>query len=428
VAGITAEYGGHSVGGIFLRYGDFDVHHNVVIDTGTGIDNRHQGIKALRVEGEDSKVHRNLIKRTRHQGLSTPANATANEVYVDSWDTNSMGILPGPDRVIESNRVFGTGYHVVGIGWALVDENESLTFCNNFIHLQGDAPTDRSDESGVHSSVNGFRLTQYGGSTRRYNNYVYEGNTVIVKGRNGTSLMRGTQFFSDPHVAGLIFRANTVKTEVLDDETTSEAACVVGHGNADSAGGQLPVRYENNRFISNRLHVRFGDSYAGGGNHQFRWNAFEKIGSRSDYHTIQVGYWTYPSYGNLFIDSETLGGADLEDSVFSGSASVLCDYAVGHSLHVVVNDGTGTPISNRTISLQDSSGTTFSSTTGADGKARLELLEFAYRKDAGQSDATKHLHTNHEVLVEGMSAIPLSEEQRGIRDNEDDPLVLVVSP
>jgi hypothetical protein len=130
----------------------------------------------------------------------------------------------------------------------------------------------------------------------------------------------------------------------------------------------------------------------------------------------------------LFIDSETLGGADLEDSVFSGSASVLCDYAVGHSLHVVVNDGTGTPISNRTISLQDSSGTTFSSTTGADGKARLELLEFAYRKDAGQSDATKHLHTNHEVLVEGMSAIPLSEEQRGIRDNEDDPLVLVVSP
>lgn len=428
VAGITAQYGGHSVGGILLRYGDFDVHHNVVIDTGTGIDNRHQGIKALLVEGEGSNVHRNLIKRTRQQGLSTRANSIANEVYVDSWDTNSMGILPGPNTVIESNRVFGTGYHAVGIGWSLADENESMTYCNNFVHMQGDVPTNRSDEYGSQASVNGFRLTQYNGSTKRYNNYVYEGNTVIVKGRNGTSVMRGTQFFSDPYVVGLIFRANIVKTEVLDDETTSEAACVVGHGNSASADVQLPVRYENNRFISNRLHVRFGDDYAGGGNHQFRWNTFEKIGSRPDYHMIQMGYWTYPSYGNLFIDSETLGGADLEDSEFTGSASVLCDYAVGHSLHVILEDGAGTPLGNRTIAVQDSSGTTFTGTTDADGRARLELLEYTYRKDAGQSNATKILHADHEVLVDGMSAIPLSQQQLEIRDNEENPLVLVASP
>ncbi len=425
VAGITAVYGGHSVGGMLLRYGSYHAHHNVIVDTGTGIDDRHLGIKALLAEGDLTLVDHNLIKRARHQGIRGGGRVHANEIYLDSFDTNSIGILPSPRQVIEHNRIFGTGYHVVGIGWALVDESVSLSFCNNFIHLQGDAPTDRSDESGTHSSVNGLRLTQYDGATRDYRDYLYEGNTIIVKGRRGTSLVRGTQFFSDPYVTNLVFRKNIVKTELLDEATTTDGACIVGHGLKDRAEQQLPVVYEQNRLISNKLHVLFGDSYAGGGNHRFYDNVLEKVGDRVDYQTIKLGWGSNPSFGNRFIDNETRGGADLEDNLFSGSASVRCDYSVGHSLVVETRTAAGDVAPGVSIEVRDSTGTTFSGATGPDGRLRLKLFEYTHQKPAGERAPSRVLHADHALRIAGVPR-PLSAAELAVRDNENQPLVLVV--
>ena len=426
IAGMTVRYTGHSVGGISARYGNHRVHHNVVIDGGTGIDNRHQGVKAIwsHDEGGNLAIYNNLVKRARQQGIRTGGYTHSNEVYSDSYDTNSFGIVPAANQTIENNRIFGTGYHVVAIGWA--KDTDSMTIRNNFVHLQGDAPTTRSDEYGSMASVNGFRLTQYAGSTERYEGYLYEGNTIIVKGRNGTTTMRGVQFFSDPHVSGLVFRNNIIKTEVLDDVTEAPAACVVGHGLSDRHDTQLPILYRNNRFISNRLHVRFGDSYASGGNHHFRNNTFERLGNRSDYVTIQIGAWIYHSYNNLFLDNAMEEGTDLENNLFdTNRETAILEYAVGHSLYILAQTANGDPIVNTPIRVEDNTGTRFEGVTGVSGVSRIELLEYGYEALEGTADPTRVLHENHTINIDGYSPYVVSPSDFAIRDNENEPLVTI---
>ncbi len=432
LAGLSIEYAGDSVAGILVKGSGptLNIHHNVVQDNGTGIDNRHQGIRAIAAASSNGDIHHNLIKRSRHQALVMGGDARANELYVDSWATNSYGIGPGTASVIERNRLFGTGYHNVAIGFPL--GGGTITVRNNFIFLQGDAPNTRSDEYSEHASVNGIRLTQYGGESRPHEDHLYENNVIIVKGRNGTQQMRGVQFFSDPYVSNLVFRNNIVKTEVMDEATTAPASCIVGQGLAVRHADQLPIYYEGNRFISNSLNIRLGDSYGVGGNHQFRNNRFEKFGNRSDYHTIQIGYWDLPSYGNLFIDNEVSGGADLADNLFvfgedQGNESPITpeesvlNYSVGHSLYVQAQSG-GTAIANATISIHDNTGTTFEGTTDENGRARLELLEKTYELSLETSfDDIEIEHSLHEVRIDGYAAI---EVDLDTSSTEDSPQIL----
>lgn len=413
VAGITVEYSGHSVGGIIARYGNQHVHNNVIIDRGSGIDNRHQGIKAMWIAGQDP-VHHNLIKRTRHQGIIPSGTVQSNEVYVDSWATNSFGVKPVTQ--VSNNRIFGMGYHVVAIGWS-----SDITVNQNYIHLQGTAPTDRSGEYGDHCSVNGIRLTQYGGATAAYENNLYSENTIVVKGREGCGTMRGVQFSSDPHVKNLVFRNNTIKTEV-QDQLTPIAPCVVGHGLHDRSDQQLPIIYKDNTFITNSVHVRFGDNYASGGNHRFLNNRFIKFGNHPDYHTIRVGYWIQDTYNNAFFDSQLEGGADLENSIFSGSGKR--DYSVGHSLHIKALDTSAEPISNQIIEVFDNTGKAFEGQTDADGYLRLELLEYTYAADTGATQASKTERSNHQARTAGYQARPITGNLFAVRNTEETPITL----
>ncbi len=420
VAGITAVWSGHSVGGIDNHWGTLNAHHNALIDRGTGIDNRHQGIKALYTAniGADG-IHHNLIKRARQQVIMSGNDSDypiyANEIYQDSYDTNAFGIRPV--KQVYRNKMFGTGYHVNAIGW-----RSGVTVRDNFIHLQGVEPTNRSGEYGLMASVNGIRLTQYGGGTTLYENNLYEGNTIIVKGRAGTTTMRGVQFFSDPYVVNLRFRNNIIKTEV-QDEVTPPGACVVAQGLSDRYNEQLPILYENNRFISNSVFVKFADDYGGGGNHIFRNNSFEKFGNRSHYHAFRLGYWIYHTIKNRLIDSALNAGVDLEDNVFSGTG--MRDYSVGHSLYVIAKRVTGEPIANATLEVEDSTGINYSIQTDGNGLARAELLEYMYAAPQGQPNATKINRTDHQLLISGFEPYLVDAELFEIENNISEPVTLI---
>lgn len=415
VAGVTAEYSGHSVGGMINHWGEFDAHHNVIVDRGIGIDNRHQGIKALTANSPGPQgIHHNLVKRARHQGILPGGLVHSNEIYIDSFATNAFGIKPVSQ--VHSNRIFGTGYHMVAVGW-----DNGITVRDNFIHLQGTAPTNRSDEYGAHCSVNGIRLTQYGGATNLYENNLYYGNTIVVRGRDGCGTMRGVQFSSDPHVRNLVFRDNTIKTFV-EDENTGFAPCVVAHGLHDRSSEQLPVLYNNNVLMSNSVLVRFGDNYASGGNHQFRNNRLMRLGNDSWFRTLQVGYWIQDTFGNLFIDTVLEGGADLEDSVFSGSGRR--DYSVGHSLYIIAQGTSGTTLRNQLIEVHDNTGKTYEVHTDNLGKARLEFLEYTYLADTGQSQAQKTNRSGHRLQSSNILPLVISAETFAIRNNENNPVIL----
>lgn len=415
IAGVSVEYSGPSVGGIIALYGNHHVHHNVVKDVGTVIDNRHQGIKAIEVANAEVAVHHNLIKRSRHQGIKPKGQVRENEVHIDSYATNGFGIKPSAS--VSGNRIFGTGYHVVAIGWTT-----ELKVSGNFIWLQGVAPTNRDDEYGADASVNGIRLTQYGGATVAYENNEYIENTIIIKAREGTKTARGVQFFSDPYVRNLLFRKNRIKTEV-QDEITDYVPCVVAQGLSDRAGEQLPVRYIENILMSNSCQVRFGDSYGCGGNHRFVGCRLVRLGTRAGYRTLGLGWWKYVSVDNAFVDCETEGGASLESTFVGGTGRI--EYSVGHGLYVQLRRESGDPVEGVEVWVEDSCGATPRVLTDGEGRAQLEILEYLMRADSGRGPMRIE-RENHAVVVGELVRRPLTSAEVSLRNAPANPLVIVV--
>jgi hypothetical protein len=338
IAGLTLEYSGPQLAGLVALYpsGFNSVHHNVFVDRGTILINRHGvGSKSMAIHNDISTfhTHHNLVKRTRQSALDG-ARINDNEIYIDSHATNSFGI-PGlqNDREAFGNRIFGTGYHVVGMGWG-----RNNWWHDNFIHLVGQGPSPRSPEYGDQESLNGIRLTQYGGAEVDYSDSIVEDNVIVISGGgcddNGRcTIARGLQWASDPHVRDNVIRNNTIKV-VMNDEV-SVAAALVTQGMIDRCGTEEPVLYMGNRLISNITTLRLGDSYGTGCNHVFVKNSLVRVGSREDFRTFRFAY-PVPVVDQFMYDSELEGGAELGSVGFSHPGQEL---TVGWTLDVTVLEG-----------------------------------------------------------------------------------------
>lgn len=432
VAGIRAEYRGDDITGILNQWGTLHAHHNDIADGGTITTNRSQGIKAIythttgSVAGEG--VHHNLVRRCRHQGIMNyPADTgssgfTDNEVWMDSWATNAYGL--GPTTNVSRNKVFGTGYHAVGTGFL---DHLTMQVTDNFIFMQGEEPTLRDDEYGLDASVIGVRLSQYDGATFNYANYLYSGNTIIVKGRDGTLSVRGVQMSSSPYITNCRISGNLVKCEIQDLET--RGACVTAQGtNNQNSPGELPVFYEDNTFLTNDVFVRFGDQYACGGNHRFVNNTFTKFGSLASFKPIRIGYYNLNSYGNRFIDSNLGAGVSLSNVSVEGNPGGVRDYADGHSLWIEARGVGGTPLAATPVTAYDSAGLSYTATTNGSGVARIELINTFYQAGAGATSITTTSRTNHDVRVSGYQPHVFSSGEFAIANNSGSPLVVQFAP
>jgi hypothetical protein len=342
--------------------------------------NRHgAGSRALLFYGggpKATKVHHNLVKRTRQGGLGGNK-VHNNEVYVDSWATNSFGITITEEGEAHNNRVFGTGYHVVAFGWG-----SKQKFHHNFIHLEGQKPSPRFAEYGEQVSLNGFRLTQYGGSQNPYHDNLYYDNTIIVTGREGCE-GRGVQFFSDPHVENLVFRNNVIKATVADSQT-KQLACVVTQGLQDRTNEHLPIIYKDCTFISNICNVRFGDYYGVGSNHRFYGCKFVRIGQDPRYKTF---LWDthYPSKNHVVLDPTFDGGASLE-SILLGEG----DHGLTVKWTVTIKTAPGASVSIKDADGKDA----FTGKADAEGALPVALAECLLTAQG------KTLYTPHTIIAE----------------------------
>ena len=424
ISGIVTKYSGADVHGINARYGTPYIHHNIVIDRGNVISNRHQGLRAIfsSISGSTNVVKNNLVKRSRHQGIYKFGNGINNEVYIDSFDTNSFGMSPNAGGRLTNNKVFGAGYIVMGISW-----EGNITVNDNLVYLQGVNRSNRSSEYGEACSMTGIRLTQYLGGTILYENNLYEDNLIIIKGREGCSPLRGVEFFSDPYVVNLTFRNNIVKVEAQDDftgatiSTIEGMGCIIGQGLADRSYEQLPVYYQNNLLISNIGLVQFGDSYGTGGNHRFINNTLIKFGNHPGYKTVKAGYYYINSFGNRFIDTKLEGGASLDDYFFDSTG--LVDYSIGHSLYVIAKDGIGNLLVNKDIEVYDSEGFSYVGKTDANGFTKLEILNRTLRSDVGTTAVYNIDRIGHYAHIDGYDSnviLPMN-----IMQNYDNPIVLI---
>jgi len=348
MAGLTIQYASDQMVGVYHHWlnGDFDVHHNVFLDTSAVVRNRHgAGCSVLLYLGEKSKhkldTHHNLVKRGRHMGLDG-GDTWNNEIYIDSCQTNSMAVRgTRTARKIHHNKVFATGWGAQAFPWAT-----RTVWHDNFVHLEGQKP----DKARPRISLVGFRVTQYLGARRVYEDARYYNNVVVGTARGGSSV-RGTWFFADPHIKNLVFRNNTVKINVEDQQVITgrykEMACVVTQGLQDRTDEHLPIVYKDNTFISNICNVRFGDYYGMGSNHHFYNCKFVRIGDDPRYKTFwwrRVG----KSRNHVFRDCTFEGGASFDSMSPFGRPPGEQDFTVQWTLAVRTEPGANVTITDKT--------------------------------------------------------------------------------
>lgn len=385
LAGVEMDYGGPQLIGLYLHWGPGDarIHHNVFLDRGDVILNRHGAGSRSMIYAAGStgsgQIYDNLIKRTRQMGLHGNQ-VYNNEIYIDSYTTNSFGISRGDNALYRNNRIFGTGYHVVGIGWG-----KGNTYRNNFVHLVGQGPDFRDTEYGNQESLNGFRLTQYAGSTADYSDNLYELNTILIKGGacNGSSCTeaRGIQHSADASIRNNVIRDNVIKVDMAS--SIRQAAAVVTQGLRDRCGTEEPILWEGNTLISNIANVRMGDYYAAGCNHRFHQNHLVRIGSRSDYYTFVFDTgWALKDHH--MVDASFAGGASLNSVRFLNAGQ---DFHVGWTLQVQVRSS-GQAVAGASVSLFDINDQQIAQgTTDANGRFSAVVTQLI-RRQGGDEQKT----------------------------------------
>jgi len=435
VAGITATYSGSDVGGIMNRWGPVDAHHNCLTDLGTGISNRSQGVKAIYAGSVGpTGIYHNLIRRTRHQGIMQKyaslgvAGIFSNEIYGDVMATNGYQI--GAYPLVYSNKIFGTGYHCVGISH-IVDQASadiSMYAHHNFIHLHGGSPFNSScsldSDTNPDASVIGIRFTYYLGETRRYDNYLYEYNTIVVRG-NSTKDVRGAQLATSQYHSGCHFRNNTVKYETTTSVVRGAAINMQGNTTAGASANENPCYIENNAILTNDRFLRFGDKYSCCGHHQFRGNTFTKTGTSGTYDPVRFGEANNPwdSYGNRLIDSVLGTGVALVPPAVDGSGGRR-DLSIGHSLYLKALGNGDIPLANATITLNDSAGLSLTVTTDTLGVARVEIIEDFYEALDGAGAMTHTTRSGWNLQTAGYGTRTLTAPELAVSNNAANPLTI----
>ncbi|MGB7160187.1 MAG: fibronectin type III domain-containing protein [Tepidisphaeraceae bacterium] len=307
IAGVTIDYHGSQVSGIDNECKD--VHHNVIIDRGAELTNRHQGVQAIGVSGS---VHHNLIKRARQRGVSAASGAKVNrnEIYVDSCTTNSFGVMFYKSRKCEAieNRIFGRGYLAIGIG-TVSEGVGDISVARNLIHMQSHTPDKRWAEYGAQSGAYCVRVT-WGGE-----NIEYADNIMVSKGRDG-GMVRGVWFCPTPKITNVSFRRNTIKVLAENEKSNKWGAIVISGENTPES---QPGLFEANRIISNFCHVRLGEEYGTGVNARFVGNTFVREGDSPGYATVICGFGKFNNNGSVFLDSKFEGGAALDKVRWEGT-------------------------------------------------------------------------------------------------------------
>jgi len=412
MAGMYFEHSAPQASCVLFNFanGKCEAHHNVFVDKGTVITHRGgAGLTELKCGWDrgnpaDFKVHHNLVKRGRQNGLRFARQIYNNEIYIDSWSTNSFATGSYTDKDDHHhNRVFGTGYNAYAFPWS----KTNLNVHHNFVHMQAIDTSHRWHEKwGDINMLAGLRLTNYGRGGQKRSNLRYGENVIIIRGR-GKCEIRGTEFFSDEGVKGLVCENTTVVAEA-QDATAKKIACIVAQGHFRKAKS-LPVVYRNCHLISNVCNVRFGDSYGKGNNHHVMDCTFTKTGSRKDYHTFTFdgGAW---SFGHIVRDG-IFGAGTAYNDVWWKRTGKKSWYKVQWTLKLKAPPGAKVTIRQKQALDAEAPEeptepeTAFDGQVGPDGELTVPLTQCVirppaeYNHRAGSHDRREIALTPHTVTV-----------------------------
>jgi len=387
-----------------FAHGKCEVHHNVFIDKGTVITHRGgAGLTELKCGWDrgnpaDFKVHHNLVKRARQNALRFARQIYNNEIYIDSWSTNSFATGSYTDKDDHHhNHVFATGYNAYAFPWSKTNYNAH----HNFVHMQAIDVSHRWGEKwGDINMLAGLRVTNYGKGGQKRSNLRYGDNVVIIRGR-GKCEIRGTEFFSDETIKDLVCENTTVVAEAQDG-AARQIACVVTQGHFRKPDS-LPVVYRNCRLISNVCNVRFGDAYGKGNNHHLVNCTFTRSGNRDDYHTFAFD-GTYWSFGHIVRDCTFEPGTAYNDVWWKRTGNKSW-YKVQWTLRLKAPPGTRVTIRQKQALTAEAPGepkepgTAFDGKVGPDGTLAIPLTQCVLRPPLKYSDKAGTLERREIALT-----------------------------
>ncbi|MCL2164555.1 MAG: hypothetical protein FWH55_09230 [Oscillospiraceae bacterium] len=393
IGGIIADYYGDSVGGIASDYDSY-VHHNVIYDRGSVIDNRHQQIRAITGNWTSyNVVAYNSLRRCRQTGISGSRECYGNEIYGDSFAPNSYLVSFINNAEIYRNKIFGLGHSPVGIGGGTTHDTMVR---NNFIYVNAWAPEIRDDEYYRLSGVSGIRWQIYNDEEFvgvNWDNNIITDNVIVAKAWAGASYIRALWLSQGQYANGNRVENNIVKVEAMSDDIDSENAsycftCIDINSSDEilySWDFDLSI-YEptpstliaDNRFITNMSYLTCGTAYATGSNVTLYRNTFEKIESYNrHYMPFRLGYWNLAAVNNKIIDSITGPGVDLgtppRNGTYTIEAHLELDVGVS-SQRAYVDANTGAPLANRTVYWFTDGGGSGAFTTDGSGEAYREWI------------------------------------------------------
>ena len=409
IAGITADYYGTQITG--LRNINDHVHHNVILDRGWKVANRHNGCAGIETP---KNANHNLLKRVRQIGFRVPSNAENyhNEVYIDSTVTNSYGIgfYKSSNSVAYENRIFGTGYLAEGI-YPMHPKN--INVYSNFVQMQATAPRKTSNEYGFMSEATCLRVLT---STIGYENMHCYDNTLIARGRDGGQV-RGVWYHPTETVKNVVIHNNVIKA-ISENKVTNDYAAVVVSFKQVSYTTEPPMLgiFEDNVIISNFGNVMLGRTYRSMRRSAiFVNNTFEKVklykdgtpeGDAEDanYRTVRVGAYDdgEDCTDTVFIDSTLKGGASHESTYFFGGIGLGSrGFSVGWTADLIIRDETGALMPLRDIKFtNNTTGATLSARTDENGEVTLELLEYTIVAKASRTDTSDAVTTFHSYSID----------------------------
>ena len=177
-------------------------------------------------------------------------------------------------------------------------------------------------------------------------------------------------------MAGQYAVNNQVYDNVVTVSTTDAAYTAEGlYADGTSDGSNV---FLSNTVTSNSIIVSTNDFDGGGSGFQFVSNTFVEGNSPQGFVSIQAGYWTQPSTGNVYLDNTWQGGASGDDVGLCSSGGAAYSLATEWYLNLTVVDSTGKPIAGATVTAVATGGGSDTETAATDisGKARLMLTQF----------------------------------------------------
>ncbi|MDR2713144.1 MAG: dockerin type I domain-containing protein, partial [Clostridiales bacterium] len=392
IAGVTVDFYGDNINGIDIDSEAY-AHHNVVYDRGSKIDNRHLQMRAIDViTGTAGVIAYNSVRRCRQTGIAGGQECYGNEVYGDSFSTNSYLLDYSSDSLSTGNKIFGLGYNPIGIGGG---KTANATARNNFIYVHAYAPSQRDQEYDRLSSAAGFRWQiyfddQFTGTS--WDNNVFADNVVVAKAWPGAANVRALWVSQNRYAKGNRVENNIVKVEAMSDDISSQESiscftCIdvnsmdeilYDPANIDKFVPTSEVLFTDNHFITNMSFLVLGTGYATGANIYLYRNKFEKISSfESHYIPLRLGWWYYSTLNNKIIDSIEGPGVDLSLPPRKNTNNDDCHLALDigiSSQRAYLDAATGLPLADRTISWQLDGGESGTFSTDGKGEAYREWI------------------------------------------------------